>query len=216
MERGTDPEKDQSYFLYTLKSSILEKVLFPVGGLLKKEVRALAEGAGLATADKKDSTGICFIGKRNFKEFLGKYLPHRPGNFEMKSGAVVGQHDGVAFYTIGQRKGLGLGGAGEAWYVVLKDIERNVVVVERGETHPDLFTSEFTASEMSWVGRAPPLPWSGTAKIRYRSSDVPCTILSEKEGRVKVVFSEPVKAATPRQSIVFYQGPLCLGGALID
>lgn len=213
--RGVDGEKDQSYFLYTLKSSILEKVLFPVGEITKKEVRMLAERAHLATAQKKDSTGICFIGKRNFKEFLEDYIPNKPGNFETVEGKVVGGHDGIAYYTIGQRKGLGLGGAGEAWYVVSKDVPRNVVVVERGDHHPALYHNELIASEVSWVGRTPEFPLKCSAKIRYRAPDAPCTVYEMEENRVRVSFETPQKAVTPRQSIVFYQNDLCLGGALI-
>ena len=213
--RGRDSNKDQSYFLYTLKSAILERVLFPLGEMTKQEVRAVAEKAGLATASKKDSTGICFIGKRDFKEFLSQYIPNRPGHFERGDGTVVGTHDGIAYYTIGQRRGLGLGGEGDAWYVVRKDITRNVVVVERGEGHPDLYCDTLTASEVTWVSKTPKFPFVCTAKIRYRASDVPCTVMSEGN-KIKVYFDAPQKAITARQSIVFYQADLCLGGALID
>lgn len=216
LARGSDPEKDQSYFLYTLKSSILEKVLFPIGEMAKSQVRALAEKNGLATAKKKDSTGICFIGKRNFKEFLSHYIPNQPGNFETLKGEIVGRHDGFAYYTIGQRKGLGLGGAGEAWYVLGKQVERNVVLVERGDHHPALYQESLTASDLTWVATSPTLPLKCTAKIRYRAPDIPCTILSEEEGILKVLFDEPQKAITPKQSIVFYKDELCLGGALIN
>lgn len=215
LTRAVDPEKDQSYFLYTLKSSILEKVLFPVGELTKREVRALAAEAHLETAQKKDSTGICFIGKRNFKDFLSRYIPHHPGNFETLAGQVVGKHDGIAYYTIGQRKGLGLGGAGDAWYVLKKDVERNVLIVERGEEHPELFQSELVAGELSWVAKMPSFPLRCTAKVRYRAPDVECT-LYPLEDTVKVVFDSPQKAITPRQSVVFYHGELCLGGGIID
>jgi len=214
--RGSDLDKDQSYFLYTLKSSILKKVLFPIGDLTKKEVRALATETGLATAQKKDSTGICFIGKRNFKDFLSRYIPNQPGNFETLGGKVVGQHDGIAYYTIGQRRGLGIGGAGEAWYVLKKDVERNVVIVERGDEHPALFQRELIASEVSWVGCPPHFPLKCTAKVRYRAPDVECQIHSYEEGKIHVLFDIPQKAITPRQSIVFYLGPLCLGGGMIE
>ena len=213
--RGRDPDKDQSYFLYTLKSDLLDKVLFPIGELTKKEVRALAAEAGLATAQKKDSTGICFIGKRNFKEFLSHYIPNQPGNFETLSGHVVGRHDGMAFYTVGQRRGLGLGGAGDAWYVLKKDAARNVVIVERGEEHPELYKNQLMATEVSWVAETLLLPLRCTAKIRYRAPDVECTVYSSEEGKIHVFFDQPQKAITPHQSIVFYQGELCLGGALI-
>jgi len=210
--RGRDSGKDQSYFLYTLKSSILEKVLFPIGEIEKKEVRAIAERGGLITAQKRDSTGICFIGKRNFKEFLTRFIPHKSGNFERLNGEVVGQHDGIAYYTIGQRRGLTIGGPGEAWYVMGKDAARNVVLVEQGENHPALYRSELTMHEVSWVATPPKLPLRCTAKVRYRSADVPCTVASAHH----VVFDAPQKALTPRQSIVFYQGERCLGGAIID
>lgn len=210
--RGKDPEKDQSYFLYTLKSSILEKVLFPIGEMKKKQVRILAERAGLVTAQKKDSTGICFIGKRNFKEFLSRFIPHEQGNFEQLNGEVVGKHDGIAYYTIGQRRGLAIGGPGEAWYVVGKDPARNVVIVEQGDDHPALYSSELTMHEVNWIAETPTFPFQCTAKVRYRSSDVSCTVVAPN----RVCFDQPQKAITPRQSVVFYQGEICLGGGVID
>ncbi len=212
--RGLDPEKDQSYFLYTLKSSILKRVLFPLGELHKTEVRALAERYGLETARKKDSTGICFIGKRDFKSFLSRYLAPEPGNFETLSGRVVGRHEGIAFYTIGQRKGLHIGGEGEAWFVVGKDPARQVVYIEQGD-HPALYAEGLMAMEGSWIGGVPTFPLRCQAKIRYRAQDVACTLYEERGG-LKVIFDEPQKAVTPRQSIVFYQNELCLGGAMIE
>jgi tRNA-uridine 2-sulfurtransferase len=210
--RGKDPAKDQSYFLYTLKDSILEKVLFPIGEMEKTNVRALAHEAGLATAEKPDSTGICFIGKRNFKEFLTRFIPKKPGNLERMNGEIVGRHDGIAYYTIGQRRGLDIGGPGEAWYVIGKDAARNTVVVEQGEDHPALYRSELRMHDLSWVGTPPLYPFRCTAKIRYRSPDVECTIINPNH----VIFDEPQKAITPRQSIVFYQGEICLGGAIMN
>ncbi len=212
LARGKDVEKDQSYFLYTLKSSILERVLFPIGELNKPEVRRRAQQAELITAQKKDSTGICFIGKRNFKEFLARFIPHQQGDFERLDGSVVGRHDGMAYYTIGQRRGLDIGGAGEAWYVVGKDPKRNVVIVEQGDEHPALYRSELFMHEVSWVGQPPSFPLRCTAKVRYRSPDVVCTVLAPDH----VTFDEPQKAITPRQSIVFYQGEICLGGGMIN
>lgn len=216
--KGMDLNKDQSYFLYTIKSHILSKVLFPVGDIPKPQVRKIAHENGLATSTKKDSTGICFIGERNFKQFLGQYIAYTPGNFETLSGEVVGKHDGVAYYTIGQRKGMGIGGQGEPWFVVGKDVGRNVVYIERGINHPALFTSHLIATEMSWVSPngKPNLPFSCRAKVRYRQDDQACTILSEENGELKVVFDEPQRAITPRQSIVFYDGNICLGGAIIS
>jgi tRNA-uridine 2-sulfurtransferase len=215
--KGLDPHKDQSYFLYTLQKEALQKVLFPIGHLLKTEVRVIAKQHNLATSEKKDSTGICFIGKRDFKEFTGKYLGYQPGNFETLSGKVVGKHDGVAFYTIGQRKGLAIGGPGEAWFVVGKEIDRNVVLVEQGDDHPSLYKTALTATDLSWVNGAPPsLPYLCKAKVRYRQPEQPCYIESIENDRAHIRFLEPQRAITPRQSIVFYQGDVCLGGGIIE
>ena len=215
--KGADPGKDQSYFLYTLSSAALQKVLFPVGHLQKSEVRRLAKEFGLATSEKKDSTGICFIGKRDFKEFTGGYLGFSPGNFETLSGTVVGKHDGACFYTIGQRKGMGVGGKGEAWFVVGKDIKRNVVYIEQGENHPALYKSVLSATDLSWVAGHPPstFPFACSAKIRYRQKEQPCIIEQIEGGCATVRFLEPQRAITPRQSVVFYQGDVCLGGGMI-
>lgn len=215
--RGSDPQKDQSYFLYTLKAPILKKVLFPVGHLLKSDVRRIAEKHALITAHKKDSTGICFIGKRNFKEFTGHYIGYTPGDFETAEGRIVGRHDGVCFYTIGQRKGLGIGGPGDAWFVVGKDSARNVVVVAQGEDHPSLYTSSLKASDLSWVAEElpGPLPYFCHSKIRYRQTDQECVIESVDQGVATVRFLQPQRAVTSRQSIVFYQGEVCLGGGMI-
>lgn len=213
--RGLDSNKDQSYFLYTLKSEKLKQILFPIGHLEKPKVREIAKNIGLSTAAKKDSTGICFIGKRNFKEFLARYLPKKKGLFETNEGLVVGEHEGAHFFTIGQRRGLAIGGAGEAWYVVDKDIERNVVIVEQGENHPSLFAKTLIATDVTWVEAVPNFPLRCTAKIRYRSPDEPCTI-HEKEGKLFVEFDQPQKAITSRQSIVFYEDAVCLGGAIIS
>jgi tRNA-uridine 2-sulfurtransferase len=216
--KGTDSKKDQSYFLYTLCSASLPKVLFPLGHLLKTQVRQIAKEFGLATSEKKDSTGICFIGKRDFKEFTGRYLGYHSGNFENLKKEVIGQHDGIAFYTIGQRKGLRIGGPGDAWFVVGKDSARNVVIVEQGEDHPSLYKSELIATELSWVMGAPPssLPYACSAKIRYRQPEQPCLIDRIKDGQAYVRFLKPQRAVTPRQSIVFYEGDICLGGGMIS
>ena len=197
---------------------MLKSVLFPVGGMVKNEVRDIARKNGLPTSEKKDSTGICFIGERNFKKFLSQYIAFEAGNFENTSGEVVGKHDGVAFYTIGQRKGLGIGGAGEAWYVVGKDIPRNVVIVDQGPNHPALFSDCLTAAELSWVSpKGPPsLPLKCSSKIRYRQSDHE-TLLKEIHRDIAFVeFPSPQRAVTPRQSIVFYDGDVCLGGGIIQ
>lgn len=209
--KGVDPNKDQSYFLHAVQQDALKKVLFPIGHLTKPEVRAIAKENNLATAEKKDSTGICFIGKRDFKPFLSQYLAIQPGNFETLSGEVVGRHDGVAFYTLGQRKGMGLGGEGDAWYVVGKDSSRNVVYVERGADHPALFSSQLQTKELTWVAETPSLPLRAKAKVRYRQEEEPCTLYPS--GLVE--FDRPQRAVTPGQSIVFYEGDFCLGGGII-
>ena len=215
--KGFDLSKDQSYFLYTLKSSILSKTLFPIGHLEKKAVRKIAEEHNLPVFAKKDSTGICFIGERNFKHFVSGYLPFQKGNFETLSGKVVGTHDGVAYYTIGQRKGLGIGGPGDAWFVVGKNTKQNIVYLEQGEDHPALYSKSLIASEITWVNDSPPMaPFSCSAKIRYRQEDAPCQIVSHDLSQMRVVFSKPQRAVTPKQSIVFYQNNVCLGGAVID
>lgn len=215
LKRGFDGDKDQSYFLYTLKSSVLEKVLFPIGHLKKQEVRKIALENGLVTAQKKDSTGICFIGKRDFKEFLSRYIPKQKGVFKTPQGKVVGTHEGMAYYTIGQRKGLAIGGKGEAWFVIGKDKETNTVFVEQGKEHQDLFANVLLATEETWVSDPPAFPLRCTAKIRYRAPDVPCLITKE-HSKLHVLFDTPQKAITPRQSIVFYHDEICLGGAMIE
>lgn len=216
--KGSDPLKDQSYFLYTIKSEVLEKVLFPIGHLPKTEVRKIAEKFDLATKHKKDSTGICFIGERNFKNFLSNYVTFEDGNFETLDGKIVGRHTGATYYTIGQRKGLGLGGQGEAWFVVGKDIKRNVVQVERGETHPAMYADTLVATDLSFTEGEfkHSLPFHCKAKIRYRQIDQACTITDIRDGKIYVEFALPQRAITPRQSIVFYSGDVCLGGAMIE
>lgn len=216
--KGADPLKDQSYFLYTLGQEALSKVLFPVGDLIKTDLRALAQQYSLATSSKKDSTGICFIGERNFKQFLGQYLVYHPGNFETLDGKVVGQHEGAAYYTPGQRKGMGIGGPGEPWFVVGKDMQRNVVYVAQGTRHPALYCDALTATEISWVTGKPPesFPYACKSKVRYRQPDQECTIMKSQDGVMHVCFAIPQRAVTPRQSIVFYDGETCLGGAIIQ
>jgi tRNA-specific 2-thiouridylase len=214
--KGSDPGKDQSYFLHAVPKGALEKTVFPIGHLRKEEVRRIARAARLPTAEKKDSTGICFIGERNFKTFLAPYLGYSKGPLKTCSGAVVGTHDGAAYYTIGQRRGLGLGGEGEAWFVVGKEISSNTVYVERGENHPALFSSSLTAQSPTWLGDPPSFPYRCAAKIRYRQSDQLCTVSIEAGGNLRVDFDEPQRAITPGQAVVFYDGEVCLGGATID
>ncbi len=209
--KGKDLSKDQSYFLYTLKPHILKKVLFPIGNLPKPEVRRIAKEHNLATAEKKDSTGICFIGKRDFREFVKQYLPYQKGNFETLDGKIVGQHEGAAYYTIGQRKGLGIGGPGNAWFVVAKDMGRNVVIIEQGQDHPALYKDHLQVIDLTWVNESPPFPFVCKAKIRYRQEEQECVI--ENESHVR--FLSPQRAITSRQSIVFYDRDVCLGGGLI-
>lgn len=216
--KGKDPGKDQSYFLYTIGQKALKHVMFPVGGMLKSELRRLAQVHDLATSTKKDSTGICFIGKRNFKEFLSEYLAYHPGEFQTLNGKVVGEHEGVAYFTPGQRKGMGIGGPGEPWFVVGKDVEKKIVYLEQGIRHPALYCDELTAVEASWVSGIPPqhLPFHCKAKVRYRQPDQECMIVQAENGFLRVKFTIPQRAVTPRQSIVFYDGDVCLGGAMIE
>ena len=215
--KGVDAGKDQTYFLYTLKRAILDKVLFPVGALEKSEVRALARKHELATSEKKDSTGICFIGERHFRSFLSQYVAMQPGHFETLDGKVVGQHTGAAYFTLGQRKGMGIGGPGEAWFVVGKDMNRSVVFVAQGTDHPALYCDDLIAADLTWVGEQPAqLPYACTAKIRYRQLDQSCIIQKIEDGKAYVTFPQPQRSVTPGQSIVFYDGQVCLGGGIIQ
>lgn len=213
--KGADPGKDQSYFLYTIKNEILKQVLFRIGHLEKSKVREIAKAHDLPVFDKKDSTGICFIGKRNFKEFLEKYIPNQPGDIVDVNGSVVGKHVGAVYYTIGQRKGLGIGGEGEAWFVVDKNVEKNQVIVAQGTDHPALYGSALLATEMSWVNEMPELPFKCRAKIRYRQADQACRIVQSGD-KILVEFEKSQRGITPRQSVVFYDGEICLGGAIIQ
>ncbi|ESU30728.1 thiouridylase [Bacillus sp. 17376] len=217
MLRGLDENKDQTYFLNQLSQDQIEKVLFPIGNLEKSRVRELAKEANLATATKKDSTGICFIGERNFKEFLGNYLPAHPGNMETMNGEVKGKHDGLMYYTIGQRQGLGIGGSGEPWFVVGKDLERNVLLVEQGFHNELLYSDSITAVNVSFVSdKENPKTFECTAKFRYRQPDNAVTVELQDDGTAKVLFKEPIRAVTPGQAVVFYDGEECLGGGTID
>ncbi|HEU4922966.1 MAG TPA: tRNA 2-thiouridine(34) synthase MnmA, partial [Burkholderiales bacterium] len=196
--RGIDAGKDQSYFLHRLTQDQLARVMFPVGELKKTEVRRIAREAGIAVHDKKDSTGICFIGERPFREFLNRYLPRAPGRMVDENGHTVGEHIGLAFYTIGQRKGIGLGGAGEAWYVAEKRIPENELVVVQGHDHPLLMKKALSAADAAWVsGSAPKAPSTHTAKTRYRQADAVCTLSRVLESEIKVDFANPQWAVTP-------------------
>ena len=213
--RGADPGKDQSYFLHRLNQAQLSRVLFPVGHLKKTEVRRIAQEAGLPNHAKKDSTGICFIGERPFREFLNRYLPKTPGPMVTPEGRRVGEHIGLAFYTIGQRKGIGLGGAGEPWYVAEKRMASNELVVVQGHDHPALLRSSLHGLDASWVSGAPAAGTEHSAKTRYRQSDSACKVSRVANGNIDVEFSQPHWAVTPGQSVVLYDDEVCLGGAVI-
>lgn len=221
--KGLDNNKDQSYFLCEVSEDSLKHALFPVGSLRKAEVREIAGKLQLATHDKKDSTGICFIGERKFKDFLETYLPAQPGDIESVDGDLVGRHAGLMYYTLGQRQGLGIGGIRNRpeapWYVVKKDLERNVLIVSQGNESEDLFSNELIAKAPHWINiEAPDMPLQCSAKIRYRQADQACQVesLGDAEGRIKVTFEQPQRAVTPGQYAVFYAGARCLGGAIID
>lgn len=213
--KGLDPSKDQSYFLCSVSESALKNVLFPLGEFTKKQVRSMARKRGILVHDKKDSVGICFIGKRNFSQFIADYVPYQEGNIVLTDGTILGKHQGVAFYTIGQRKGLGIGGPGEAYFVVDKRLKTNELVVAQGTEHPALFSIALKAHNISWIGQAPTLPMELEAKIRYRSPCAACTVEALDDKTLFVTFKEPQRAITPGQSIVFYSNQLCLGGATI-
>jgi tRNA-specific 2-thiouridylase len=217
MLRGLDENKDQTYFLNQLSQDQISKVMFPIGNLEKPRVRELAKEAGLATATKKDSTGICFIGERNFKEFLGQYLPAQPGNMETLDGKVMGRHDGLMYYTIGQRHGLGIGGSGDPWFAIGKDLDRNVLYVGQGFHNENLYSDSINAVKLSWVSdRDKPETFDCTAKFRYRQEDHKVTVKILDGDRAEVIFAEPIRAVTPGQAVVFYKGGECLGGGTID
>lgn len=219
--KGLDPNKDQSYFLHAVGEAEFAKSLFPVGELEKPEVRKIAEEHDLITHNKKDSTGICFIGERRFKDFLQQYLPAQPGKIETDSGVVIGEHAGLMYHTIGQRQGLGIGGVKganeEPWFVAQKDLTRNVLVVVQGTHHPLLYTNQLTAQQAHWINGTPPQSsFRCCAKTRYRQADQACSVTIESDGTLNVLFDEGQRAVTPGQSVVFYQDDICLGGAVIE
>jgi tRNA-specific 2-thiouridylase len=220
--KGLDPKKDQSYFLYLLNQQQLAPALFPIGELEKSTVRQIAADNQLITHNKKDSTGICFIGERKFKNFLSEYLPAQPGDIKTLTGQVIGRHDGLMYYTYGQRQGLKIGGTkdtnNEPWYVIGKDLENNILVVAQGKHHPELYKKILICDQLHWVsGTAPDMPYSCQAKTRYHQDgfNIDCTISLLHEGVAEVSFVEAQRAITPGQSIVFYQGNICLGGGII-
>jgi tRNA-specific 2-thiouridylase len=218
--RGIDSNKDQTYFLSSLNQKQLAKAMFPIGHLPKPEVRRIAEEAGLYTAKKKDSTGVCFIGERNFKTFLSGYLPAQAGDMiDVQSGEKKGRHDGLMYYTLGQRQGLGIGGSGsgEPWFVADKDLENNILYVVQGEQHPSLYSESLMASGMNWIV---PVTEAGTirctAKFRYRQPDQGVTVTYREDGTAHIVFDKPQKAITPGQAVVLYDGSQCLAGGTIE
>ncbi|WP_430875857.1 tRNA 2-thiouridine(34) synthase MnmA [Gilliamella sp. G0441] len=219
--RGIDTNKDQSYFLYTLSENQIKQSLFPVGELEKPQVRKIAEQLGLVTATKKDSTGICFIGERKFNDFLARYLPAQEGLIRTVDGQVIGKHQGLMYHTLGQRKGLGIGGLKQAddtpWYVVDKDIKNNELIVAQGHDHPALFSIGLIAQQLHWVDRnIVTEPFECTVKTRYRQQDIICQVNPLAEDKIEVIFEHPVAAVTPGQSAVFYKNEVCLGGGIIE
>ncbi|BBO99985.1 tRNA 2-thiouridine(34) synthase MnmA [Sulfuriferula nivalis] len=217
LRKAVDLSKDQSYFLYRLNQAQLSKAMFPLGDMLKSDVRKLAEQAGLPNAAKKDSTGICFIGERPFTEFLQRYLPITPGAMRTPEGKVMGQHQGLTYHTIGQRQGLGIGGAGEPWFVVAKDMANNELIVVQGHDHPLLYRSQLIAADLSWVaGAVPDVAQSCAAKTRYRQADAACHVAALSADTCEFNFATPQWAVTPGQSVVAYQGDICLGGGIIQ
>ena len=218
--KAADQNKDQTYFLYTLGQAQLSKTLFPLGDIAKPEVRKIAEANHFVNAKKKDSTGICFIGERKFKEFLSQYLPAQPGEMRTPEGELIGQHDGLMYYTLGQRQGLGIGGrkdsSGEPWFVVGKDLDNNILLVAQGE-HPLLYSDSLEASKLHWTtDKAPAAPLRCAAKTRYRQPDQACTITWLEGDRCRVAFDHAQRAVTPGQSVVFYKEDECLGGGIIE
>jgi tRNA-specific 2-thiouridylase len=219
LARGLDRNKDQSYFLWALSAEQVHSALFPVGALEKPHVREIAARHDFATAAKKDSTGICFIGERRFADFLKTYVTASPGPIVTETGDPIGTHQGLMFHTLGQRQGLGIGGLSRypdaPWYVAEKQLDRNALVVVQGVDHPRLYRQALRATQVNWIGDAPMLPRNLTAKVRYRATDAPCRVCADTTG-LHVTFEVPQRAVTPGQSIVFYDGDICLGGAIIE
>lgn len=218
--RAVDANKDQTYFLHAVAGHQFSRTLFPLGDLVKPEVRRMADACGFANSRKKDSTGICFIGERRFKDFLERYLPAQPGLIEDDHGNVIGEHSGLMYYTLGQRQGLGIGGRANAdespWYVAHKDLARNVLIAVQGHDHPLMLCREVSTEPAHWISGTAPQPGAAlTAKTRYRQADQNCRIEVGEDGRLQVAFEQLQRAVTPGQSLVLYDGPRCLGGAVI-
>ncbi|MDP1926531.1 MAG: tRNA 2-thiouridine(34) synthase MnmA [Thiobacillus sp.] len=219
--RAADSNKDQSYFLYRLSQAQVQPALFPLAHLPKPEVRKIATQIGLPNAAKKDSTGICFIGERNFREFLERYLPRDPGEMRTPEGKCVGQHQGLMYYTLGQRQGLGIGGQKDGnddpWFVASKDMDSNTLIVVQGHEHPLLKRSSLGAAQLNWIsGVAPDPERAYTAKTRYRQTDAACHITTLADDTLELAFDTPQWAVTPGQSVVLYEGEVCLGGGIIS
>ncbi len=219
--KGLDPNKEQSYFLYTLGQQALSKTLFPIGGMMKPELRALAKKAGFDNYKKKDSTGICFIGERKFKEFLQRYLPTQTGEMRTPEGQYIGQHHGLMYYTLGQRQGLGIGGVknapDEPWYVLEKELDNNILIVGQGHEHPLMLHNSLEAGQLDWCDNQPLIEAKQCrAKTRYRQQDQVCYLEPLENNRCRAIFEQPQRAITPGQSVVFYQGEVCLGGGVIE
>lgn len=220
LQKGLDGNKDQTYFLHAVGEPEFAKTIFPIGNLEKQQVRELAQQHDLITHNKKDSTGICFIGERRFRDFLQQYLPAQPGLIKTPEGKVLGEHHGLMYHTIGQRQGLGIGGISgqkeEPWYVAEKNLDDNVLIVVQGADHPLLFKQKLTATQSHWINGKPP---AGTfrcqAKVRYRQADQPC-LVNVQDSKIRIVFDEAQRAITPGQSVVLYDGDICLGGAVIE
>ena len=221
LKKALDHNKDQTYFLHQLSQYQLSKTLFPLGNITKPEVREIAEKNHFSNFDKKDSTGICFIGERKFKEFLSRYLPAKPGEIQSVDGEILGKHDGLMYYTLGQRQGLGIGGSksgnGEPWYVVEKNLLDNILIVAQGHDHPKMYHNALETEAIHWIAEKPDrLPYTCMAKTRYRQADQACKIVELTEDFCKVKFDQPQRAITPGQSVVFYREDECLGGGIIN
>lgn len=214
--RGVDNNKDQTYFLCQLNQKQIQKAMFPIGDIDKPKVREIASKLDLATATKKDSTGVCFIGERNFKQFLQNYLPAQPGNMETLDGKKVGEHSGLMYYTIGQRKGLGIGGSGEPWFVIGKNLDKNILYVGQGYHNEYLYSNKCFVSNINWINEKFTGELTCTAKFRYRQADIPVKIKWVDDNTLEVTMLENVRAVTPGQAAVFYNGDICLGGGFID
>jgi len=221
LKKGLDANKDQSYFLYTLGQTALPQCLFPLGDMEKPEVRSLADKAGFKNSKKKDSTGICFIGERKFRSFLNRFLPSQPGDILTPEGRLIGTHNGLMYYTLGQRQGLGIGGVqgapDEPWYVLKKNLQDNILIVGQGHNHPMLHHNALIAKQFDWVsGKAPVDGFRCHAKIRYRQTDQRCMIESIDDGQYRISFDQSQRAIAPGQSVVLYDGEKCLGGGIIE